>query len=118
MDSEPLTVLGSPISQEGAAFDLVVAVAEAVGEATDQRPLSMNDPLFETVDLELLYGVLASMQRGDPVDGSVRFETAEVTVVVDTDGTVIARTDDTTAHRQFSVPPTDASPTGTDSHDA
>lgn len=107
MDSEFPAFLGTPTPREGEMLDLVVAVAEAVGDVTDRRPVSITDPLFETVDLELLHGLLASMQGGNPVDGSVRFETDDVTVIVDTDGTVTAQTDHSTAHRQFPCPPAD-----------
>jgi hypothetical protein len=100
-----------------AVFDLVVAITEAIGEVEGHSPLAMDDPLFEVVDLELLSQLLGSMQSGEPVDGSVRFETGDVTVIVDTDGTVTAQTDQSIAHRRFECPPTDRSGTGGISYD-
>ncbi|MFB6188985.1 MAG: HalOD1 output domain-containing protein [Halapricum sp.] len=121
MSSEFPTLPDTSTAQGEAIFDLVVAVAEAIGEVEGCSPLAMDEPLFERLDLELLYQLLESMQAGTPVDGSLQFELDDTTVVVSTDGIVTAmdRASETVAYREFECPPVDSiEPTGGIARDA
>lgn len=64
--------------------DLVVAVTDAVAEATDRNPTEL-DPLYESIDPDALTALFAGR---NPSDTRIEFEYQGQTVTIDGDGQV------------------------------
>jgi hypothetical protein len=80
-------------SDDELAFELTVAIAEAVADAKGVSPFALNDTLYDSVDPDALADLVRSFRTTDPAEGAVSFRLADCTVDVHATGVVFAQPD-------------------------